>query len=101
MTRKELEKEFIEVQHQDGVIQIYVKTIHWPEPHTPATYLEKVKTLRPNKTKRQLERSINSVLKNTKYFRTCDVCKELNPSGWTESTVLCSSCAETVYGIVH
>ncbi len=72
-----------------------------PKSDTIAEKWSKYKELPKDLTEADLNSAKDALLKNSKYFRTCHICNELNPTGWMHNDTMCQSCAETELGIVH
>ena len=96
MDVEELKRTFIRIDGQD----IYVQLITWEGPHTPVSRWHLTARVEmPDPA--AVEKAVDEVLANPKYFRTCVRCGEHNPVGWMHSEDTCQSCAEKHFGVVY
>ena len=101
MNSQEILSLFVRTSKTKCSTVVEVAQIEWEGPHTPITKWSMYKELSHDVTESDLIRTKNTLLKDSKYFLTCDVCNRLNPRGWMHNDTMCDSCAETELGIVH
>ncbi|MGL5041009.1 MAG: hypothetical protein ACRC6D_13100 [Aeromonas sp.] len=126
----EIKRDFIRLRSNEKGLYLEVCQIRWPSPHKPAsdwvcvkqfgetqkqndTFDIHLSTLLPNglyetddgsgkvTSWAEIEKAINKLLNNRRYFRVCGRCRTLNPVGWMYDEFACSGCAEKHLGVVH
>jgi hypothetical protein len=80
----------IKIIHGDS-IEIRVARIKWHGPHEPITSWETYKQLPKDSTDEGIQEAVEDLLKNSKYFRRCKECSEVNLVGNMNLDV-CHSC---------
>jgi hypothetical protein len=101
MTDEELITEFTKVDRKTDVFCIKVALIDWPSPAEPRTRWHVVTRLPSETSERDIAASRRALLKNRRYFRLCNTCRENNPIGWMHDDHICQSCAERTLGVVY
>ncbi|EKP0294308.1 TPA: hypothetical protein ACSCX2_003511 [Aeromonas veronii] len=49
----------------------------------------------------EVDKAVEKLLNNRRYFRVCGRCRTLNPIGWMHDDFACSGCAGEKLGIVY
>ena len=86
--------QFIRVSAGKEWTEISVCEISWDSPHTPTSRWLPVTRLIPETPQREVDRTVQGLLKKSRFFRVCSRCKKRNPMGWMLDEETCQSCAE-------
>ena len=97
---QKLISDFIRIDRSESSVKILVREIHWEGPHTPKSSWTVVATLDPNVNQGKINREIDDLLKNKKFFSVCAECDEKKPNGWMCDNDICQSCAEKNHDVV-
>jgi hypothetical protein len=100
-TDKELLEEFTEAKPTREGIAIRVRTISWPEPHTPTSRWRTISRLPKTARPEEIATARHELLNNPKFFQICTMCHERNPRGWMLDENICQSCGETHLGVCY
>lgn len=100
MDKNELILEFIRMETLDNKTAFHVGTITW-DGHSPSMEWTSCSEIDGTLTDIKKEEEIDKILSNTKFFRYCKECSQLNPVGWMHDKRTCQNCAEKNHGIVH
>jgi hypothetical protein len=80
MTREELIKEYIKIE-TDTDITISAIVVEWPEVYLPESHWELVCMLPLGVSEHVINKCIDEVLNDDRYFKTCQKCGEINALG--------------------
>jgi hypothetical protein len=101
MNDADLIREFIRTVPGVSAIVIEVRMISWPHPHEPESAWITAAELPSGASQDRVGKAVRKLLKDRKYFRVCQECKERNPVGWTHDSKICQSCAERNHGVCY
>lgn len=81
---------------------IFVKTVIWEGPHQPLSKWDKIKEIRISDIEgfHSIEKEINLVKTDKKYFLTCSMCKKTIICGHMHDEKICQGCAEKT-GVIY
>jgi hypothetical protein len=99
MTKEELIAEFISIDSLPNKTTFHVGCIVW-DGHTPDIKWKKYSELDGEISDTIKDSQLFEILSDTKFFRVCKECSEMNPVGWMHDKHICQSCAEES-GIVY
>ncbi len=80
MAREELIEEYIKIE-SDTAITISALVVEWPEVYRPESHWELVCMLPLGASEHVINKCIDEVLNDDRYFKTCQKCGELVASG--------------------
>ncbi len=119
----EIKRDHIRLHTNELGIWLNVREINWVGPHEPVSYWTTVKRLgQPPATEervehsiittpddltnwvvspQEIEKAIDQLLANRRYFQICGRCRRLHPVGHMHDDFACQSCAEKNLGMVY
>jgi hypothetical protein len=119
----EIKRDFIRLRANEDGLYLEVRQIEWEGPHTPQAHWVFVKhfgeapqenehgslhslcvTIRPEGKVTpwaEVEKAVNKLLSNRRYFNVCGRYRNLNPITWMHDDFACQRCTETNLGIVY
>jgi hypothetical protein len=83
MNNHELVREFIKVEKRENETVILVYSVQWESSHEPVLQWKVAKTLGTNSLKSKVDRQVNKILNDKRYFLVCAECGECNQVGRT------------------
>lgn len=102
MTDDELLHEFVRVEtNADEGVEIRVKVILWPAPHSPSSRWMVWRRLSTQPSAAGLVALKRELLRDERYFGSCRECSRRLPQGWMHSRRLCQRCATERHGVVY
>lgn len=99
MDDSELISTFIKTTEEKSGHQLSVCQIDWDGPHTPQAHWTYINTFPQDTPEETIQRAIQKLLHNPRYFRVCIECLERKPDGWMSGD-LCHHCMEQNHGVV-
>jgi len=97
----ELIAEFFRTERVEGETRILVRMISWRGPHTPTSTWVPGTTLSGGATDTGVDEAIRTLLRNSRFFRTCRECRKRKPVGWMDDDHICQACATRNHGVVY
>jgi formylmethanofuran dehydrogenase subunit E len=97
MNNHKLIRKFIKVEKRENETVILVCSVQWKSSYEPVLQWTVAKTLETNSLKSEVDRQVNKILKDKRYFCVCSECGECNQVGQTmmlQDKCLCHGCAE-------
>lgn len=74
-------------------VEIRMHFIAWNGPHKYETRMAVIKILEGQPSDAAVERAVQEVFENPKYFRVCERCQKLTPDSYMHGSVICMGCA--------
>jgi hypothetical protein len=78
-----------------------VVTLEWPHPHEPRPMWHLIDHWAEEPSAKMREQVESAALRDTRYFKRCRTCKQLNNVGHMHNSALCYTCAAEEFHIVY
>jgi hypothetical protein len=101
MADSELIEDFFRTERDVEATRILVRTISWHGPHTPVSRWVKGATLSCEAAAPDVEKAVQALLRNPKFFAVCGECSERKPVGYMHDEIMCQGCASRNHGVVY
>ena len=116
-----IKRDFIRLIATEQGIYLEVRDIRWIGPHEPEDNWLRVKEFKHDNilnshtlhnpaeislfnnviSIHEVDREVNKILKNRRFFQVCGRCRTLNPKGFMDDEFSCQDCAEKVEGVIY
>jgi hypothetical protein len=101
MDRNELLRDWVKCRRTaGGGTRVYVRSIRWLNPHTPHAEWVMWRQYGIDEIPDRGDAAAE-LLRDPRFFGSCDACGERKPRGWMHSATLCQTCAQLKHGVVY
>lgn len=93
--------QFIRVVSDDDASVLEIAIVVWHGPHEPTLVWNSFRRWSSPPSDTELRTAEFDAMHDRRYFKTCEMCGELNNVGHMHDDVTCQSCAERHLGIAY